>query len=73
LVPLASVLSAIGSWDAVFIATATVSIAAGLCAKFVLAPMRKRWIDNTVAESRRLDAATFQTAWTEAPRNSSAQ
>jgi OFA family oxalate/formate antiporter-like MFS transporter len=74
LVPLASVLSAIGSWDAVFIATATISIAAGLCAKFVLAPMRKRWIDNTVAESSRLNSsATFQAGWTEAPRNSSAQ
>jgi OFA family oxalate/formate antiporter-like MFS transporter len=58
LVPLASVLSAIGSWNAVFIATATVSIAAGLCAKFVLAPMRKRWIDNTVAESSAYGAST---------------
>src|SRR6202011_1499125 len=61
LVPLASVLSALGSWDAVFITTAPVSTAAGLCAKFVLAPMRKRWIDNTIVESSRLDSsATFQ-------------
>ena len=51
LVPLASVLSAIGSWNAVFITAAVMTIAAGLCAKFVLAPMRKRWIDNTVAEA----------------------
>ena len=43
LVPLASVLSAIGSWNAVFIAAATISIVAGLSAKFILAPMRKRW------------------------------
>ncbi|MDB5780938.1 MAG: oxalate/formate antiporter [Caballeronia mineralivorans] len=51
LVPLASVLSAIGSWNAVFITAAVMTIAAGLCAKFVLAPMRKRWIDNTVTEA----------------------
>ena len=50
LVPLASVLASIGSWNAVFITAAVTSIAAGLCAKFVLAPMRKRWIENTLTE-----------------------
>jgi OFA family oxalate/formate antiporter-like MFS transporter len=58
LVPLASVLSAIGSWDAVFITAAVMTIAAGLCAKLVLAPMRKRWIDNTVAEASAYAAST---------------
>jgi len=49
LVPIASVLSANGGWGTVFISAAVVSIAAAVCAKFVLAPMRKRWIENTVA------------------------
>jgi OFA family oxalate/formate antiporter-like MFS transporter len=44
LVPLASVLSAGGSWDLVFICAAVVAIVAGISAKFVLAPMRERWI-----------------------------
>jgi OFA family oxalate/formate antiporter-like MFS transporter len=58
LVPLASVLSTIGSWNAVFITAAVMTIAAGLCAKFVLAPMRKRWIDNTIAEAYAYAAST---------------
>jgi OFA family oxalate/formate antiporter-like MFS transporter len=45
LVPLASVLSAGGNWNTVFIVAAVISITAGLCAKLVLAPMRKRMID----------------------------
>ena len=44
LVPLASILSAHGGWDAVFTVAAVVTIAAGLSAKLVLAPMRKRFI-----------------------------
>lgn len=48
LVPLASVLSARGGWDAVFTVAAAVTIAAGLSAKFVLAPMRKRFITGHV-------------------------
>jgi OFA family oxalate/formate antiporter-like MFS transporter len=47
LVPLASVLSAGGNWDRVFIFAATISIIAGLLAKLVLAPMRQR----TIAEA----------------------
>ncbi|HCE10930.1 MAG TPA: oxalate/formate MFS antiporter [Oxalobacteraceae bacterium] len=46
LVPLASVLSAHGNWDQVFIAAAVITIAAAVAAKFVLAPMRKRFIES---------------------------
>ncbi|MDW3683817.1 oxalate/formate MFS antiporter [Cupriavidus sp. CV2] len=49
LVPLASVLSAWGSWDAVFTVAALVTIAAGLSAKFVLAPIRRRFITGHAA------------------------
>jgi MFS transporter, OFA family, oxalate/formate antiporter len=48
-VPLAGVLSAGGNWDRVFIFSATISIAAGIIAKLVLAPMRRRLIDATNA------------------------
>jgi OFA family oxalate/formate antiporter-like MFS transporter len=74
LVPLASVLSAIGSWNAVFITAAVISIAAGLCAKFVLAPMRKRWIENTVAQTSSSGSmdASFKAAWVDTPSKSSA-
>jgi OFA family oxalate/formate antiporter-like MFS transporter len=41
LVPIASLLAAGGSWEHVLIASAVVSIIAGLSAKFILAPMRK--------------------------------
>jgi OFA family oxalate/formate antiporter-like MFS transporter len=51
LVPLASVLSAGGSWDTVFISAAAVAIIAGVSAKLVLAPMRERWIADTVSKS----------------------
>jgi OFA family oxalate/formate antiporter-like MFS transporter len=44
LVPFASALSAGGNWDRVFIVTAAISICAGLSAKLVLAPIRKRCI-----------------------------
>jgi MFS transporter, OFA family, oxalate/formate antiporter len=44
LVPLASVLAAIGGWNAVFLVSAAIAITAGIGAKFVLAPMRARWI-----------------------------
>jgi OFA family oxalate/formate antiporter-like MFS transporter len=44
LVPLASVLSAGGNWNRVFIFAAVISILAGLTAKFMLAPMRMRAI-----------------------------
>jgi OFA family oxalate/formate antiporter-like MFS transporter len=44
LVPLASMLSAGGNWDRVFIVTSAITIIAGLSAKLILAPMRKRCI-----------------------------
>jgi OFA family oxalate/formate antiporter-like MFS transporter len=47
LVPLASVLSAGGNWDRVFILAAIITITAGILAKFVLAPMRANWINNS--------------------------
>lgn len=46
LVPLGSVLVTAGNWDNVFIVTASLTITAALLAKFVLAPMRKRFIEN---------------------------
>jgi OFA family oxalate/formate antiporter-like MFS transporter len=45
LVPIASVLSATGGWSLVMIVSAVVTIAAGISAKFVLAPMRSRSIE----------------------------
>ena len=44
-VPLGSLLVAGGNWDRVFIVTASISIVAGLAAKLVLAPMRRRVIE----------------------------
>jgi OFA family oxalate/formate antiporter-like MFS transporter len=64
LVPLASVLALKGSWDKVFIITAGISIAAALCAVFVLAPMRRRWINNSAIESAALDESHFH-VWPE--------
>jgi OFA family oxalate/formate antiporter-like MFS transporter len=49
LVPLASVLSAGGNWDRVFIAAASITILAACAAKFILAPARKRFIENANA------------------------
>ena len=46
LVPIASVLAAMGGWSLVFTVSAVVTIAAGISAKFVLAPMRSRWIES---------------------------
>jgi OFA family oxalate/formate antiporter-like MFS transporter len=46
LVPLASVLSVGGNWDRVFIAAASITILAAIAAKCLLAPMRRRFIEN---------------------------
>jgi OFA family oxalate/formate antiporter-like MFS transporter len=46
IVPFASILSAGGNWDNVFILGAVVTITAAFTAKFVLAPMRKAFIDK---------------------------
>lgn len=47
LVPLTSVLSANGNWNRAYIVAAALSIGAGLAAKFILVPMRKRSIENS--------------------------
>ncbi|WP_118183688.1 oxalate/formate MFS antiporter [Paraburkholderia phosphatilytica] len=47
IVPIASLLSASGGWSAVFVAAAVITIAAGIASKFVIAPMRARWIAQT--------------------------
>ncbi|MBU6468962.1 MAG: oxalate/formate MFS antiporter [Betaproteobacteria bacterium] len=44
IVPIASVLSKGGNWNRVFLLSALIAIAAGLAAKFILAPMRARFI-----------------------------
>ncbi len=49
-VPLGSLLVAGGNWDRVFIVTAGIAIAAGIAAKFVLAPMRRRTIERANAD-----------------------
>jgi OFA family oxalate/formate antiporter-like MFS transporter len=46
IVPLASVLSAGGNWNVVFIVAAVVTIGAAIAAKFILAPARKRFIEE---------------------------
>ncbi|WP_322062506.1 oxalate/formate MFS antiporter [Paraburkholderia sp. J63] len=56
LVPVASVLSATGGWSAVFIAAAVITIAAGVSAKFILAPMRHRLIERSDEHSTTLAA-----------------
>ncbi|WP_250516999.1 oxalate/formate MFS antiporter [Caballeronia sp. INDeC2] len=75
MVPLASVLASLGSWNTVFIVTAITSIAAAVCAKFVLAPMRRRWIENSITEtsSHSSVGVAFQSDWTDAPSKSSAR
>lgn len=57
LVPLASVLSAGGNWDRVFIAAAVITIVAAVGAKFILAPMRKRFIES--ANQKQADDVSF--------------
>jgi OFA family oxalate/formate antiporter-like MFS transporter len=49
LVPLASVLSAGGHWDRAFLVSAGITIAAAIAVKFVLLPMRKRFIEQANA------------------------
>jgi hypothetical protein len=43
LVPIASLVAAGGSWEHVLVGCAVVSVAAGVSARFILAPMRRRW------------------------------
>jgi OFA family oxalate/formate antiporter-like MFS transporter len=60
LVPIASVLSATGGWNAVFLAAAVITIAAGVSSKLILAPMRHRLIES--ADDPASPAATLSTA-----------
>ena len=46
LVPIASILAATGGWSLVFTVSAAITIAAGISAKFILEPMRSRWIES---------------------------
>ncbi len=48
MVPVASVLHGYGGWNTVFLFYACLAIASSISAKFILTPMRKRWIHNTV-------------------------
>jgi len=52
--PLGSVLSAGGNWNRVFVFTAVLTIAAGLLAKLVLAPMRRKLIADVNADPGRI-------------------
>ena len=54
LVPLGSALSAGGNWSRVFIFTAVLTIMAGLVAKFVLAPMRRKLIAEVNANPSKI-------------------
>lgn len=57
LVPVASLLAAGGNWNRVFILAAIVTIGAGIAAKVILSPMRKRLLAKDAAESDRQAAA----------------
>jgi OFA family oxalate/formate antiporter-like MFS transporter len=52
LVPLSAALSAGGNWDRVFLFAATISIVAGVLAKFVLGPMRRAHIERVNAAGK---------------------
>ena len=67
LVPVASLLSTHGGWNIVFIAAACIAIAGSVSAKFVLAPMRRRWIENSARESEQI---AFAGAFIPAPLGS---
>jgi OFA family oxalate/formate antiporter-like MFS transporter len=47
IVPIASLLSPGGYWNRVFLVSAIIAIGAGFAAKFILAPMRSHFIDQT--------------------------
>ncbi|HEY3596170.1 MAG TPA: oxalate/formate MFS antiporter [Paraburkholderia sp.] len=68
LVPIASVLAATGGWNLVFVVSAVITIAAGVSAKFILAPMRARWIESSdalVLESSKSGAPSRLSTWPE--------
>jgi OFA family oxalate/formate antiporter-like MFS transporter len=51
MVPVASVLHGYGGWNTVFLFSACLAISSSISAKFILTPMRRRWIHNTVSLS----------------------
>ena len=53
LVPVASLLAVGGNWNRVFVLAAIVTIGAGIAAKVILSPMRKRLLAKDAAESDR--------------------
>ncbi|WP_426109923.1 oxalate/formate MFS antiporter [Massilia sp. PWRC2] len=59
LVPLASVLSAGGNWDRAFIFSASITIVAAIAAKFVLLPLRRKFVNDANAK---LDADALKQA-----------
>ncbi len=59
LVPLASVLSHSGNWNLVFAVAAVMTVAAGLSAKFVLQPMRRRFITGSAVAQPVQDTGTY--------------
>ena len=65
IVPLASVLSATGGWNLVFIVAAVVTIAAGISAKFILAPMRMRWVEASENPGMSAKSASRMSHWPE--------
>jgi OFA family oxalate/formate antiporter-like MFS transporter len=58
MVPVASLLSAHGGWNTVFVFVACTSMMAGVAAKLILAPMRRRWILNSARQSVILDSGS---------------
>ena len=58
LVPLASVLSAGGNWDRAFMVAASITIAAAIAAKFVLLPLRRRFIEAANAGADKAEVET---------------
>lgn len=51
MVPVASLLAAHGGWNTVFVFVACISMLAGVSAKVILYPMRRRWILNSAPPS----------------------
>jgi OFA family oxalate/formate antiporter-like MFS transporter len=62
LVPLASVLSAGGNWDRAFIFAASITIAAAIVAKFVLLPIRRKFIDDANADADKVGSGASKRA-----------
>jgi OFA family oxalate/formate antiporter-like MFS transporter len=62
LVPLASVLSAGGNWDRAFMFSAGITIAAAIAVKFVLLPVRKRFVEEANSGADKAESARKRAA-----------